>query len=211
MGVVLSHYIIYFSCSCPLCVYNLSDIFTNYPRFATGPRFYVDWRWRTACASYTHLNWYPPLYQRRAVTFLSEYIQVYSLTLSWEILLVITTDVKQGCHEGVRRGYQLRPTHNAAPGSGYGFRLDPGRHCLQITTWDQSIIFYATVQDRSWNVSHWSDHGLCTLKANLVYFKRCARHWKNFKNLCLTLSERHQMFIWYMVYCMLHILQLFCC
>jgi len=26
------------------------------------------------------------------------------------------------------------------------------------------------------------------------YFKRCARHLKNFKNLCLTLSERHQMF-----------------
>lgn len=26
------------------------------------------------------------------------------------------------------------------------------------------------------------------------YFKRCTRHLKNFKNLCLTLSERHQMF-----------------
>lgn len=26
------------------------------------------------------------------------------------------------------------------------------------------------------------------------YFKRCARHLKNFKNICLTLSERHQMF-----------------
>lgn len=26
------------------------------------------------------------------------------------------------------------------------------------------------------------------------YFKRCSRHLKNFKNLCLTLSERHQMF-----------------
>lgn len=26
------------------------------------------------------------------------------------------------------------------------------------------------------------------------YFKRCARHMKNFKNICLTLSERHQMF-----------------
>lgn len=27
-----------------------------------------------------------------------------------------------------------------------------------------------------------------------AYFKRCARHLKNFKNICLTLSERHQMF-----------------
>ena len=26
------------------------------------------------------------------------------------------------------------------------------------------------------------------------YFKRCARNLKNFKNICLTLSERHQMF-----------------
>ena len=26
------------------------------------------------------------------------------------------------------------------------------------------------------------------------YFKRCARHMKKFKNICLTLSERHQMF-----------------
>lgn len=26
------------------------------------------------------------------------------------------------------------------------------------------------------------------------YFKRCSRHLKNFKNICLTLSERHQMF-----------------
>lgn len=26
------------------------------------------------------------------------------------------------------------------------------------------------------------------------YFKRCTRHLKNLKNLCLTLSERHQMF-----------------
>lgn len=26
------------------------------------------------------------------------------------------------------------------------------------------------------------------------YFKRCARHLKNFKNICLTLAERHQMF-----------------
>lgn len=26
------------------------------------------------------------------------------------------------------------------------------------------------------------------------YFKRCARHLKNFKNICLTFSERHQMF-----------------
>ena len=26
------------------------------------------------------------------------------------------------------------------------------------------------------------------------YFKRCARHLKIFKNICLTLSERHQMF-----------------
>lgn len=26
------------------------------------------------------------------------------------------------------------------------------------------------------------------------YFKRCARHLKNFKNICLTLSERHQMY-----------------
>lgn len=27
-----------------------------------------------------------------------------------------------------------------------------------------------------------------------AYFKRCARHLKNIKNICLTLSERHQMF-----------------
>lgn len=31
------------------------------------------------------------------------------------------------------------------------------------------------------------------------YFKRCARHLKNFKNICQTLSERHQMFQAYLL------------
>lgn len=37
---------------------------------------------------------------------------------------------------------------------------------------------------------------LCTMwiESKHTYFKRCARHSKNFKNICQTLSEIHQMF-----------------
>lgn len=38
---------------------------------------------------------------------------------------------------------------------------------------------------RLWTMRFESKHG---------YFKRCARHLKNFKNICLTLSERHQLY-----------------
>lgn len=60
--------------------------------------------------------------------------------------------------------------------------LKPKHHYLRHYP---ALIFKFGPLIRLWTMRFESKHS---------YFKRCARHLKNFKNICLTLSERHQMF-----------------
>jgi len=60
--------------------------------------------------------------------------------------------------------------------------LKPKHHYLRHYP---ALIFKFGPLIRVWTMRFESKHS---------YFKRCARHLKNFKNICLTLSERHQMF-----------------
>lgn len=62
-----------------------------------------------------------------------------------------------------------------------GTPLKPKHHYLRHYP---SLILKFGPLIRLWTMRFESKHG---------YFKRCARHLKNFKNICLTLSERHQM------------------
>lgn len=66
----------------------------------------------------------------------------------------------------------------------------PGRHSFQISTWDQNTSFCSIIQDWSWNLVHSSGYGLCILRVNIATSKDVQGIWR----ICLTLSERHQMF-----------------
>lgn len=61
-------------------------------------------------------------------------------------------------------------------------RLKPKHHYLRHYP---ALILKFGPLIRVWTMRFESKH---------AYFKRCARHLKNFKNICLTFSERHQMF-----------------
>lgn len=62
-----------------------------------------------------------------------------------------------------------------------GHRLKPKHHLWHYP----ALILKCGPLIRLWTMRFDSKHS---------YFKRCARNLKNFKNLCFTLSERHQMY-----------------